>query len=1036
MDIIWSEEQRKAIYTHDKNIIISASAGAGKTMVLIGRLMHLIEDLHYDIDEILAMTFSEAAANEMKKRLTKNLQESLVKNPDDEFLYQQLAKVNDANISTIHGFCLQVLKEYYYVIGLDKERLNNPLSDSVCQSLKLQALDDTLADYYNHEGFADLTEMLDKQVYGNENLKQAIMDLAELANSQSDPQKFLQACVDDYYNVSNLKELPLAIYNNFKQYFITKIELYIAELTKYHEEYEKDIDQKLAYLQDGLAVIDNDYDHFVELVKAAITTQAIVKSKAKVASDLQDELLSYLFSSDEFIKFHNALVKPVHLLVEITKKYLLRYDELKVLNHGIDFNDMEHLAMEIMQANNQYVAKLYRQRFKTIMVDEFQDTNNSQNDLVNLISRGNNVFRVGDIKQSIYGFRHALPAIMENLVYHPKEQDEVVFLSSNYRSGANIVNFNNLLFDHLMNIDGIDATYGEKDCVNCGSSKQELITYPTKMHLLDVKAINEGFEKPLKKDQIKAEYIAKLIQNFINDGYNYSDIAILIRSNDVMYDIKKVLDNYHIPCFFTNRKGLYRNRGIEEVISFLNCLVNPYDDLNMVAMLTSRFFMVSYDELASKHLADPEAKYYSLYEGSDLLKPFDELYRKVNELSISDVVNEILKINHFYYELIDNQTRANIDTLYAKICDFEKDEDLSLASLVEHLSVEASFNNGEAMSFGSNDDVVNIMSIHASKGLEYKVVIIYEKNHLKTSKFGNYYFDSDTKVALNYVDNDIEYPTVEMIGDRFLANKERLEEELRLLYVATTRAEEQMHIVCELDGEANEYNLITYLNAKGYSSWIRDALRFSDPNLYIEEIVEDFEFARDVDESKKQVELPTTYAYQIENSEYISPSALKLINQDVKPLSEVSYVGSERGTRLHKMVEILPNSEWDLALLEKVNETYELKLNSYDLKLLMNLNNNDMFKNYRLRTVYKEMPFIYQDKHNVVNGYMDYVAINEKEVVMIDFKSDGLVDLNELKDKYQSQIKLYQKALKAMYPDREIHTLLYSFKLADFIEVC
>lgn len=1038
----WNDAQKKAIYTKDKNILISASAGAGKTTVLIARLMHLIKDEGIGVDEILAMTFSEAAAMEMKKRLAKSLHDELTVSENPQYIQTQLANLDSANISTIHGFCLNIIKEYYYMADLSKERINHPMDELQAGTLKKQAMKQAMDKAYQNDEFARFSLHFTSRPETGGSLEGEIESLSNLANSKADPVAFLNSCRLNYQPIEKIAEVNPEIFHYFLDSFKVPLNLLIDLGKKTILEMEDDILQPKVdhYIQAFTCLENEDYATFREHFKVGMKVKLPAESKATYIKEIADKekgILNLLFEEKDYVFYHNQLVEDIHFFISITSDYLKAYEQLKINEGVIDFNDMEQYAIQILKADGGYVANLYRKKFRSIMVDEFQDSNDVQDELVKLIARENNIFRVGDIKQSIYGFRHALPSIMRGLMEQPQEQDEVIFLSYNYRSTKTIVDFNNILFDRLMNLDELSSSYLEEDKVATGTPKQEEVAIPVMMHLIDKKEVDVDGE--YTSAELKASYIANQIQEHIKQGYSYRDMVILVRSNARMEEIKEALDEVNIPCFYNKKQGFYDSKSVQTIISYLKALVNPYDDLQFVSILTSELYQFDVNDLAKAQLERDKTSYVNYYKEDARLESFFALRKQLYSSKLSELLQTIYNINDYYMEYQSVQERANLDMLYEMVCAYEKDEALSINGFLNYLENQKGLEIGEAMPIGANDDVVRIMSIHKSKGLQFRVVFLYSSNSfgIQASE-GVTSVDEELKLGMKYLDLKqlVRYPTITSLAIRQKQLQEYLEEEQRLLYVATTRAQEVLHIVdVGKDSSVEEYSINEFYKLKGYTGWIQKAFAIEPSPLF------EYRYVNEMWESEVMEQQVQTYQFKpyqgtVSEVGFLSPSDTEMKITKPQEFTMQEDLGFERGTNLHRMVEVLPPTEWNESLLDEVASKEMIALDAHDKTVLLALRNQPLFeKALQYQHVYYEYAFMVKMDDGIMHGFMDFLAVDTQDVIMIDFKSDRSVDESVLLERYRSQIDAYYDALIRMYKNHKVSTYIYSFELKKMIKL-
>ncbi len=1048
----WSEQQEKAIYTLDKNILVSASAGSGKTTVLIARLLHLVKDKKVPIDTILAMTFTEAAANEMKKRLAVSLQDAIQSSDEEEerkYLNQQLANMSKAYISTIHGFCLRIIENYYYMIGIDKKRTTNILDDATKSQLLEESMNSSLIKYKDHPLMLDVLRLFSPRADDNKPLKQSILKLFYLANSKSKPTQFLEACKGS--TLTCIHDYSSDIKTYFFDYLLVQNDLILNKL-----EIRKQIDdgeqlpfivEKIGSLQTGRAHLIN---HEYMMYKDIFFKQSIILIKKikdidesdilkKEIEAIESSLHSILFDEQQFISYTNNNHPILCLLCDIVLEVITQYNEKKEMIRGIDFDDMEQFALRILQASDSYIAKKYQQHFYEIMVDEFQDSNDVQAELVNLICKVNNVFRVGDIKQSIYGFRHATPAIMKSLMKNKQVHDEVIFLSSNYRSKKSIVDFNNYLYTALMNVDGFSKAFNEHDATQTGLPSQAQDNCAIELHLINDKSINEDRFDKLSKDELKSSYIVNQMLRLKSEkGYDFKDFVVLTRQNDKAFSLKKAFDDYAIPYFINMKDGFYHSRAITFVSNFLKALENPHDDLCMCALLLSPFFAFTNNDLALAKLNKGDDSFYTYFKQIGRIDSFTSLKQTLTQIQMSDLLEKIYHFNQYYFSYTSAQEKSNLDKLLELTYLQQSKQALTLPLFLEMLEKNKDTKVGEAIPIGLQDDVVRVMSIHQSKGLQFPVVFLYSRESIRimdTSGLINY--DANLHIGLHYMNqrNRILYPTIERIAINHKITKNALEEEMRILYVATTRAQNEMYIVdCAKTIDNHPLNATQLYNNSGYTKWITQAFHTPMPDLFniyqIDALWENIA----LDKVDAKMHTIQSYNKKCDHLTSVAPSEKEVVS--MKPssfvLNEDTYL--ERGNNLHRMVEVLPNSV-SASTIEQYANAHHIVLSSKDSQALLALYQNQIFINCLTKEVFHELSFMTQKDNQIIHGYMDFVSISDSSLVLIDFKSDRNVDNDILIARYQSQIDTYYEALLVMYPMHLIETYIYSFSLQRMIKI-
>lgn len=1065
----WNKQQLAAIQTKEKNILVSASAGSGKTTVLVARLMDLVLKDHIAIDEILAMTFTEAAANEMKKRLAKELQDAWSNSQDEEekaFLSRQLSSLSNAYISTIHSFCLSIIQKYYYMIGLDHERVNSIMDNGAMVLYQQQALQKALQIQYERKEdiFLTLCQMFSSRPEDQESLDAMIMQLATLASSKPDPDSWLDELLLAYQDIRHIEDLPQAIYHNFFEYLYVEEQRYEQALQHMDEIYRLKYPEeakKIAVLETKLRALSTlrepiaqqDYEAFrsafIAICHGIIPTSPDKEDKeyAKVRkqiNDLEDRLLALLFREEEFMRDLHTLLPIITKLVEITKEYRKNYEAIKEKNKQIDFDDMEHFALAILDVNDQAVAKIYRNTFKQIMVDEFQDSNDVQNALVMRICTENNVFRVGDIKQSIYGFRHAKPSLMKGLIDHKGIHDEVIYLSNNYRSKEMIVEFNNELFKLLMNMDGFDCSYSDQDDVATGVPAQKEDNVPICFHAIFHNEIKEDNDLILSKNEMKASYIANQILAIKEkEQRKWKDFVVLVRGNARKDDMKSVFDELHIPYFIDIKYGFYQSNAVQIILSALESLYSPHMDIPFTATMLSPLFQRTNEELANVRLQKEKGQsYYSFYKQHPFpgFEQFEQLRELRNTLRLSEMLNALYNVNQYYELHTSIQEKTNLDLLYEKAVQFEEENACGIPSFLSRIAQIKDAQTAEAIPIGSDADVVRVMSIHQSKGLQFPVVFLWSTDRMTPIEFKAFCIaDADQGIAMKAMDLPKRYvrTTIPRIAMEHKKDKEELEEEMRILYVATTRAQQQMHIVDCIQSMRDYQKPLTMsgvYDRGGYTSWILQSFLTHPSALFT--IKEIHHLWKNNPVERKQTIYQEVKKYQKEHVSWKFSSATTLQSKEELPeFQPKSTAGMSYGTKMHKMIEHLPSAPWTRETLLTCAQKLHIALHEADLQTLLQLGEHSFFQSLFTMQTYHELPYMVKKDHEILHGFMDFVAINDQEIIIIDFKTDRLKDSSQFLQLYTSQLKAYQNAMQLLYPDKSCEPYIYSFHLQQMISI-
>lgn len=1061
----WSEQQLLAINTINKNILVSASAGAGKTTVLVARLMKRMLVDHVSIDRIVAMTFTEAAASEMKKRLLESLNQTL-HNPtstkqEREFCANQLILLQNAHISTIHSFCLSIIQSDYAAIGLDPARLKTIFDDAQVSQMKHEAFQLASNQFLENqpEAFFRVAQHFSSRCENFVELQKAVESIAKKALGSANPEEWLTQAQLCYQPVQRLHELPNVILDTFFAQCQTDADILIslanemkniATTLENSDKQQVQIQLFLDMFQTiNQAIQAQDYREFRRILMFSVERKT---SNIKDCSEYNDlrkqfvatckELVEKYYSEETYLKDLRACHEFASALCQLVKSYQDFYQQKKQKSQGIDFDDMEHLAYQILQADEGRIARKYQSRFDEIMVDEFQDSNDLQNQIIQSVSRGNNVFRVGDVKQSIYKFRGAQPQIMRSLMKADSLHNCTIHLSNNYRSKQMIVDFNNALFQAIMNIKGCSDAYTQQDHVTTGAPAQNEDNHPVEFHTLfnDVMKEEASDEEGLASNELKANYIAQQILQLRQTSKfkQWKDYVVLVRSHGVKTHLKQAFQQANIPFYIDAKEGFYQSDAMLSIVSFLKLLQNPYDSVSMTAVLCSSFYQMDDSQLATLYLQRGKLSLNDILTqlNHPILLDIKQLNQICRQQGIAAMIHSLLQINHYYEQHCTTQQRTNCDLLYQKALLYQQNQGSSLfsfTSMIEQISEEKT---SEAIPVGNEDDVVKVMTIHQSKGLQFPVVFYWSTSRISImDKRESCIVDSDLGFGLFALDQPYRFrrPTLIRQAIEYKTTLEELEENIRILYVALTRAQNKMILVDTVKNELphKQINIQTLFQKKGTSDLVLCAMsQFTSNFCHIHSIQQ----------------IPSFQTYSMPRQEAISLPRYQLLSKPTKLLTpsqtEETRPGSlhpqasgksasQRGTMLHHAIEILPSQTWTQEMILEV----EPELTQQEVQLLLDLSQHPFFQQCQSKNVEKELPFAMLREETLIHGIMDYVCWDDTQVTLIDFKSDQRVTEQGLIDRYHQQIQAYQLCLTELYPNLQQQCFLYSLALKKFIEI-
>jgi ATP-dependent helicase/nuclease subunit A len=1089
-----SLKQKAAIEILGSNVLVSASAGAGKTTVLINRLIKRMEIDKVSVSEIMAVTFTELAAKEMRKRLEKSLNERF-NETGNPFLNDQISLLPAAQITTIHGFCLDLLKRYAYVVGFDPERAQNVLDETQ----KAALMNDAFASVYEstpEEKFDELQRLVfyfNSKPEDTDELKKNVIRLANKLQTIVDQQAWIDRSIEAY-DASSFSSMDHQLKHYARLNYIWKIDdlINLAQQTiheiKTNKAYQsllgkqteldklelfyRQVEDLIGTLEKARTLAKNlDYHNFRELVlnfsEVPLISPPLVSKDNKVNSAVKklkgdvDSLVGELYDETEWFDDHQELKPLVTSLAEFTQRFLEAYAELKLKHKAIDFDDMEHFALEILRNEFFDVRTDLKSHYKEILVDEFQDTNFVQNEIVDLLSNGHNVFRVGDVKQSIYRFRNAQPEMMQKMKLHNDNQSKVLYLTENYRSTKTIVDFNNLLFDRLMNLDELDSAYTKDDQVEAGrkdaTETQSRVEFhflepivggnPT-INLIDPQSIPfiqnaeddmgevEDIGEPLEDVAPKAVHIANQIEDMRHNTpfKNYRDYVVLVRSNTIKEQIKAVFEKARIPHHISVKSGFFNSDAVQDVLLMIRYLVDPLDNINFVGLLLSEFVGYSENQLTELKLItdkyQPFSQSLSLYD-PQLSARLDKFREDMVQADLSETLRAIYGFNDYYEKYCSIQQRANLDLLSEKAQVYSK-QNTARTQFLLLISQVTEEDSSEAIPYTDEDDVVRVMTIHASKGLEFKVVFYWSQDTGTVKDLRELLLiDSQLGFSLKSLKYPKRFTRINPIrmAMEMKTIRDDVQEQVRLLYVALTRAEERLIVVDKVPKRTfTNIHYTNILNALGPTTWMSAALS-SHPTFERKMFPSPTELLMHNPPLNVEEELIITPKPKTEVL-FKTPSSTHKTFTHFK-LNFDQNIGSNHGTLIHELFEKLPHT----GVTEEMVKALQPDISQKDVDAVMDFYKNDIYRHCSTGEIKHEFPFYALIGQEVIHGYMDMVALTKDETILIDFKTDKVDDVEILRELYTDQMKDYIRVLQTMVPDKPVNAYLYSLALRSFIEI-
>lgn len=896
MSVKWTSEQQKVIDLRNRNILVSAAAGSGKTAVLVERIIRRLteDDTPTDVDRLLIVTFTEAAAAEMKERIGAAIEKKLEERPGDIRLERQATLIHSAQITTIHSFCLAVIRDHFHVIGIDPGfRI---AEEGELKLLKQDVLEELLEECYAEakEEFLDFTERFGSGK-SDKKIEEIILKMYEYSRSYPRPDRWLDQCVKAYES----EDLEVRAEERVRMR-AADIERVLERGLKICEEpdgpymYGDMLDSDLEELE-RLQRAEN----FDAMYSAAAgfkwkrlssrkddTVSPDKKEKVKKLREQAKSLLKgmqedYFYAPREVWQqdMQDALPSVV-TLTELVKRFAHMLDEKKRLRNMIDFNDMEQFALAILTEEKDgelvpsAVAGEYQDRFDEVMIDEYQDSNLVQETIltsVSRVSRGEyNIFMVGDVKQSIYSFRLSRPELFMEKYNTYSLKDSVtqrIDLHKNFRSREEVLDSVNDIFRQIMKkeLGGIEyddsaALYPGAEFPPLPSGKEDFCK--SELLLLDKEDTRGEDER-----QAEARMIARRIRELIRDGVvldketreyrrvQYRDIVILTRSIRGWAEVfSSVLGEEGIPAYSVSREGYFETYEVSVLLDYLKILDNARQDLPLAAVLTSVFGGLDTRELAEIRIAYPNVPFYNaaamcakgdaaedacMEELRGKLRRFYDQVRyfreKVPYTPIHELLEEIIDKTGYglYIAAMPGgaQRMANVEMLTERAAAFEGTSYKGLFNFVRYIAQLKKYDvdYGEAGIMDEQADTVRIMSIHKSKGLEFPIVFVAgmgKKFNTQDTK-GSVLLHPDWGAGVDLIDlkRRTKTPTFLKKMIREETALENLAEEMRILYVALTRAKEKLIMTGAAkiteDGAVSDISSVFRAEgAKCYLDWV------------------------------------------------------------------------------------------------------------------------------------------------------------------------------------------------------------------------
>ncbi|MFI3209650.1 MAG: helicase-exonuclease AddAB subunit AddA [Peptostreptococcaceae bacterium] len=1216
---MWTKEQQRVIDFRNGNLLVAAAAGSGKTAVLVQRIIKLITVDKVDIDKLLVVTFTNAAASEMRERISLAVSKELDKNPEDEHLQKQMVLLNKSNITTIHSFCLEVIKTNFHKIKISPGvRIGDTNELNI---LRQECLEEVFEIYYDKEDekfFKFVNSYGNK--YGDDSIQELILSIYNFTISSPNPKEWLRESKENFVYDCNVdfsdSRYGKILINHIKEKIedtIFELENLIQKLFSFETSVDYAINRQneIKLLNEVLLNLD-DYDKFYESFNNVDFGSLTAGKRAKddYEKEIRASVKTVLDSIKDFYKKYIEVLKPkdeiksemVYLkdIVEIVESIILDfmevYEERKVEKNILDFSDMEHFTLHILR--DQSVASIYKEKFEEIFIDEYQDSNYVQEEILSLISRNDsNRFMVGDIKQSIYGFRHAKPEIFikKYKEYSDIDSDKTkVLLHKNFRSREEVISSCNYIFENIMSEKVGDIDYNEDEKLNLGANFIDnnnvdlFIDNQTELKILEIKSSKkedsdeDSTDEDLSTLEKEAKVISKRITDLMSsneDGkyqgifdkelntyrkIEYRDIVILLRSTKSFAPIiEKELLRKNIPSFVEGSGGFFDAIEIKIIMSLLRVIDNSYQDIYLLSVLKSPIFNFTPDDLADLKIFDRESERKKIKSFYEIIKEYvnesinDNLIEKckffLEKLELYKEKSKYMETYEFlWYVYTDSgylsyisaisdgdRRQANLKILFERANQFEENSFKGIFNFISYIDKlnKTDDKTSNANILGESANVVRIMSMHKSKGLEFPVVIcanLSKKfNEMDLNK--DIIFNYDLGYGVKYVDYDkkIVSKSISCEALKIRMIEEIISEEMRILYVALTRAKEKLILTGSLKTNdmsktlnklidmsqgskvsskkinkyknfldwilipvlkhndskeiREKYNLFANvydMNPNETSKWNLEimSLNFEEEVKQEEKIQNtvlqniDLKDSKFINQIKEKLEFKYDFEEHIHQKASISVSEIKKIHMEDEGsinLFESKYIskkpkflmdkksrisGAEKGTLVHLVMEKIEfneniDKEYVINLLDSlvtkniinemqkevlISEYIENILYFFDTELFSRIKNSDFIKKEQVLYSRIELDKVYKnnDKEDImIRGIMDLYFEENEEIVIVDYKTDKVYDIECIKENYKLQVELYKDSIESLTGKKVKEKYLYLFDKNELISL-
>ena len=1016
----WTKEQSDAINKDGTNIIVSAGAGSGKTAVLSERVLRKLKE-GVNVNELLILTFTKAAAKEMKERIRKKIK----KEPS---LSAQLELIDSAYITTFDSYSLSVLKKYHYLLNLPK---NIGITDSTLVQIKKEEILDNIFEELYEEKNEKFEEFISTFcTKDDKEIRNYLLNIYSKLELKTDKKEYLEKYINEYFNEEKIRN---------------DIDLFKKIILKKKEKIEENV-KELSFLMDGknytklldslspLLNSENYRDVKINLSVSMPRMQKLSDEEKELKEEINDGIkelknICIYESTDEIYKSILSTKKYVECIIDILTLLNDRITKYKLENNMYEFNDVAALSIKILK-EFPFAREEIKNSLNEIMIDEYQDTNNVQEEFISLISN-NNVYMVGDIKQSIYRFRNANPYIFKNKYDNYKNNNGgiKIDLNKNFRSREEVLNNINDVFKIIMDDEIGGANYKESHEMVFGN-----LTYNNEGKLNqnnDFEIYNYEYDSKglFKKEEIEAFIIANDIKEKINNNYKifdkdeliirnaeYNDFVILMDKSSNFDLYKRIFEYLNVPLTIEKDESIIEE-VILKVLKNLLILISKIYEKNLDVEFKYMFISVARSflfEMSDEEIFDIFNN--NSFKDNDLYIKAKSISEKLDYVNINSLIVEIIDTFKIYENISKignvNSNITILDYLLNSSTSFI-DNNMDIYDFINYLKdlttkgydIKINRNSGESNS-------VKIMTIHKSKGLEYHICYysgLYSKFNISDLN-DKFIFDNKYGIISPYFDEGISNTIYKyLLKEDYI--KEEISEKIRLFYVALTRAKEKMILVTDLNQGKKSKDRIKYRSFKDIMLSVIDNFNDYITNIDIEKL--------DITKDYKKIKQTNYLDYITKTDEKLDIKEILIENEE---LDEKSF--SKKMTKLitkeeNDSIKFGLDMHYALEVTDFTNPNFDNMDNFIKNKIIKFLD-NDLLKNIKNAQIYKEYEFVYEEENEKYHGIIDLMLIYPDHIDIVDYKLKNIIDEN-----YTKQLNGYKKYIENK-TKRHVNTYLYS----------